>query len=167
MGLQEGMGSEADEFHGKGRIRVPKDKHPKERDVVGFRSIQNAKPLHPVCLPEFQPFMELFHGNIKTVTELLNGTKTGEVFPQDKKDKEQTVAGIGDNDIRKDGMGMPTAVAEYPHDTEVIFLFAAGAKVNDGSAVIIVDMAVSGAPTYRTGLQFRLKQFHVGVKKRF
>ena len=39
--------------------------------------------------------------------------------------------------------------------------------VNDGSAVIIVDMAVSGAPTYRTGLQFRLKQFHVGVKKRF
>lgn len=45
MGLQEGMGSEPDEIHGKSRIRVLQDKLPEESSVAGFRSIQHAKPL--------------------------------------------------------------------------------------------------------------------------
>ena len=161
------MGSKADKFHGKGRIRIQQDKLPEEGCITGFRSIQHAKPLLPVRFPENQPFVELLRGNIKTFTELFDGTKTGAVFPQNKKDKEQAVAGIRDNDIWKDGMGMLTAVAEYPHDTEVIFLLSAGTEVNDRSAVVIVDMAVSGATTDGTGFQFGLKLLHVGVKKRF
>lgn len=93
--------------------------------------------------------------------------KPGEVFAQDKEDEEQAVAGIGDNDIGKDGMGMLTAVTEYTHDAEILHLLSSGFKVNDGSAVIIVDMAVSSASTDGTGLQSGLKLLHVGVKKRF
>lgn len=111
--------------------------------------------------------MELLQGDIKVLTEMLDGMKPRKVFTQDKEDEEQTVAGIGDDDIRKDGMGMHTAVAEYTHDAEILFLLSAGSEVNDGSAIIIVDMTVSGTSTDGTGLEFRLKLFHVGVKKRF
>ena len=64
-------------------------------------------------------------------------------------------------------MGMFTAVTEYTHDAEILFLLSAGSKVNDRSAIVIVDMAVSGASTDGTGLQLGLKLLHVGVKKRF
>ena len=40
-------------------------------------------------------------------------------------------------------------------------------EINDRSAVVVVDMAVSGAPTDGTGLRFRLKMLHVGIKKKF
>lgn len=59
------------------------------------------------------------------------------------------------------------AVTEYTHDAEILLLLSSSFKVNDGSAIIIVDMAVSGASTDGTGLQLWLKQPHVGVKKRF
>ena len=93
--------------------------------------------------------------------------ESGEVFPQDKEDEEQAVAGIRDNDIRKDSMGMFTAFAEYTHDAEILFLLSAGQEVNDGSAIITVDVTVSGTSTDGTCFQLGLKLLHVGVKKRF
>lgn len=111
--------------------------------------------------------MKLLLRDIKAFAELFDGMESGKVFAQDKEDKEQTVAGIRDNDIRKDGMGMLTAVTEYTHDAEMLLMLSSGFKVNDGSAVIIVDMAVSGASADGTGLQLWLKLPHIGVKKRF
>lgn len=46
------------------------------------------------------------------------------------------------------------------------FLLSAEDKVDDGAAVVIMDMAVTGTPTGGTGLQFRPKQSHVGIKQR-
>ena len=40
-------------------------------------------------------------------------------IPQKTQDEEQAVAGIRDNDIRKNGVGMLAAVTENPHHTEV------------------------------------------------
>ena len=111
--------------------------------------------------------MELLFRDIKALTELFDSMNPGEVFPQDTKDEKQTVAGIRDNDIRKDGMGMFTAFAEYTRDAEMLFLLSARQEVNDGSAIIIVDMAVSGTSTDRTCLQLGLKMLHVGVKEKF
>ena len=111
--------------------------------------------------------MELLLREIKAFAELFDGMESGKVFAQAEEDKEQAVGGIGDNDIRKDGMGMITAVTEYTHDAEILFLLSSGIKVNDGSAVVIVDMAVSGASTDGTGLQLRPELPHVGIKKRF
>ena len=111
--------------------------------------------------------MELFFRDIKALTELFDGMKPRKVLPQDKEYEEETVARIGNDDIRKDSMGVFTAVTEYAHDAEILFLFSARQEVNDGSAIIIVDVAVSGTSTDGTCFQLGLKLLHVGVKKRF
>ena len=52
-------------------------------------------------------------------TELFDGKTTCKILPKKAQDEEQAVAGIRDNDIRKNGMGMFAAVTENPHHTEV------------------------------------------------
>lgn len=111
--------------------------------------------------------MELFFRNIKTLTELFNGMKPCKVPAQNSEYEEQTVAGIRDNDIRKDGMGMLAAITEHTHDADTFFQLFTVLEVGDGSAVVIVDMAVSGAATDGTCFQPELKLLHVGVEKRF
>ena len=64
-------------------------------------------------------------------------------------------------------MGMPAAVTEYPENAEIRFFLPAGFEINDGSAVVVMDVAVSGAPADGTGLQTGLEQRHIGIKKKF
>ena len=113
------------------------------------------------------PFEKLVLGDPISFAELFNGVKTCKVFPEDAQDKEQTVAGVRDDDIRKDGMCMVTAVTEDSEHTKIRFLLCAGPKVDDGSAIVVMDVAVSGTPADGTGLQTGLKPRHVGIKKRF
>ena len=40
-------------------------------------------------------------------------------------------------------------------------------EVDDGAAIVIVDVTVTGASTDGTGLKVGLKHSHVGIKKRF
>lgn len=82
-------------------------------------------------------------------------------------DEEQSVAGVRDDNVKENCMRMFTAIAEYPGNIEIGFLLSAGAKVNDGPAVVVMDVAGPGAPTDGTGLPFRFKLRHVGVQKRF
>ena len=113
------------------------------------------------------PFEKLVLGDSISFAELFNGGKSGKVFPEDAQDKEQAVAGVRDDDIGKDGMCMVTAVTEDPEDAEIRFFLSAGLEVDDGSAVVVMDVAVSGASADGTGLKFGLKFSHVGIKKRF
>ena len=113
------------------------------------------------------PFEKLVLGDFKSFAELFDGVKSCKEFPEDAQDKEQTVAGVRDDDIRKDGMCMVAAVTEDPEHTKIRFLLCAGLEVNDGSAVVVMDVAVSGASADGTGLKFGLKFSHVGIKKRF
>ena len=113
------------------------------------------------------PFEKLVLGDSISFAELFNGGKSGKVFPEDAQDKEQAVAGVRDDDIGKDGMCMAAAVTEDPEDAEIRFLFCAGDEIYNGSAVVVMDMAVSGASADGTGLKFGLKPRHVGIKKRF
>ena len=113
------------------------------------------------------PFEKLVLGDSISFAELFNGGKSGKVFPEDAQDKEQAVAGVRNDDIRKDGMCMVTAVTEDPEDAEIRFLFCAGDEIYNGSAVVVMDVAVSGAPADGTGLQTGLEQRHIGIKKRF
>ena len=62
---------------------------------------------------------------------------------------------------------MFTAFAEYTHDAEISFLPSAVSKVDDGSAVVIVDMAVSGASADGTCFKRWLKLRLVGVEEKF
>ena len=90
-----------------------------------------------------------------------------EIFTKDAEDKEQTVGGIRDDDVRENGMCMLTAVTKYPEDTQTGLILSAGFVVNDGSAIIIVDVTVSGTSTDGTCFQLGLKLLHVGVKEKF
>ena len=88
-------------------------------------------------------------------------------IPQKTQDEEQAVAGIRNNDIRKNGVGMLAAVAENPHHTDVgLFPFTC-LEVDDGAAIVVVDVTVPGASADGTGLKKWLKLSHVGIKKRF
>ena len=113
------------------------------------------------------PFEKLVLGDSISFAELFDGVKTCKVFPEDAQDKEQAVAGVRDDDIGKNGMCMVTAVTEDPEDAEIRFFLSAGLEVDDGSAVVVMDVAVSGASTDGTGLKVGLKLSHVGIKKRF
>lgn len=60
---------------------------------------------------------------------------TGKVLSQKVQNKEQTIAGIRDNDIRKDGMGMFAAVTEDAHHTKVRFFLISRQEVDDRAPV--------------------------------
>ena len=64
-------------------------------------------------------------------------------------------------------MSVPAAVTEYPEDAQLRLFLSAGLKINDGSAVVVMDVAVSGTCAYGTGFPFGQELLHVGVKKRF
>ena len=69
--------------------------------------------------------------------------------------------------IRKNGVGMLTAVTENPHHTKVGLFSPTCLEVNDGAAIVVVDVTVTGASADGTGFKVGLKLSHVGIKKRF
>lgn len=62
---------------------------------------------------------------------------------------------------------MIAAVTVNPHDAELIFHRMSVSEINDGSAVIIVDVTVSGGSTDGAGLLLWLKLSHVSLKEIF
>ena len=118
-------------------------------------------------MPQGKPLIELLDGDLISFTELFNSKTTCKVLPKKAQNEEQAVAGIRDNDIRKNGMGMLTAVTENPHHTKVGLFSLACLEINDGAAIVVVDVTVTGASTDGTGLKVGLKLSHVGIKKRF
>ena len=86
------------------------------------------------------------------------------VLAEDVEDEKQAVAGIRDDKIRQDGVGMSAAFTEYPEDTEFLFCFLSCFEVNDRTSIVTVDMAVPGTSTDGTGFQMWLKTLHIGIK---
>ncbi len=87
--------------------------------------------------------------------------------PRRRRNEEQAVAGIRDNDIRKNGVGMFTAVTENSHHTKVGLFSLTCLEVKDGAAIVVVDVTVTGASADGTGFKVGLKHSHIGIKKRF
>ena len=98
---------------------------------------------------------------------MLTGVKTGKVLGKDTQDKEETVGGIGDDNIRENSVGMLTTIAENPKDAKAGLFLSARNEINNGTAVIVMDMAVAGASTDRAGFEMWLKKSQVGIKNRF
>ena len=117
--------------------------------------------------PQGKPLIKLVLWDFISFTELFDGKTTSKVLSQKAQNEEQAVAGIRDNDIRKNGVGMLTAVTENPHHTKVgLFPFTCQ-EVNDGAGIVVVDVTVTCASTDGTGFKVGLKLSHVGIKKRF
>lgn len=167
MGLEEGIGRGTDEFHGKIRVSFLLIEVLPKQDAVSLGVSQHTKPALFVGLPQFKPFVKQVLRNAEALTELFYGAKACKVLPQKTQNKEQTETGVRDDDIWKNRMSVFTAVAEDSENAEICFSPLPGIKVNDGTPVIVMDMAVSGAVADRTGLQFRAKLRHKGVKEKF
>lgn len=112
-----------------------------------------------MMLPDFRKYI------LPLVTQIC--AEACEILAEKAQNKEQTETGIRDHDIRKDGVGVLTAVAEDAHYAETVVGPDSGAEVNQGAVIVVVDVAVTGASTEGTGFEMGLKFRHVGIKKRF
>lgn len=161
------MGQPEEKCHGKGGVAAGSCKCFEKRMLRRGSIIQDTEPLVLVGFEEGDPFIKLVQGNAKPFAQPFVGVKTGKVFSKDAQYKEDAEGGIRYDDIREYGVCMPAAVTEEPEDTQTVFLAPAAYKVDDGTVIIVVDMAVPGAATDGAGLQIRLEQFHVGIKDKF
>lgn len=167
MGLEEGIGRGTDEFHGKIRVSFLFIKLLPKRGTGSLGVSQHTEPALFVGAPKFKLFVKQVLRNTEAFTELLYGAKVCKVLPQKTQNKEQAEAGVRDDDIGKNCMSVFTAVTEDSENAEICFRPLLGIKVNDGTPVIIMDMAVSGAVADGAGLQFRSELSHKGVKEKF
>lgn len=164
VGLQEGTGSEPDEFLRECGVEVVPDKLLQKSQIGNISIAEDTKPFCFARMPESQPLIELFPGNEEAFTKTLHRMETCEALPENPKNKEKAVAGIRDNKIRQDGMGMLTAVAIDPENAEVIFRRRTLTKVDYMAPIVVMDTAVSLGTTDRAGLQFGAKANHEGIK---
>lgn len=166
MGLEEGVGRGTDEFHGKIRVSFLFIKLLPKRDTGSLGISQNTKPALLVGAPKFKPFVKQVLRNAEAFTELLYGAKVCKVLPQKTQNKEQAEAGVRDDDIGKNCVSVLTTITEDSEDAEICFGLLPGIKVNDGTPVVVMDMAIPSAVTDGTGLQFRAELCHKGVKEK-
>ena len=87
-----------------------------------------------------------------------------EILRQDTEQEEQAVAGVGDDEIREDGMGM-AAVTDEAHDAEAVADWGAAHEIDQGTVIIGMDTAVPLCTTAWAGLQFRAESGHEGIKQ--
>ncbi len=131
-----------------------------ERTVVCFHGSQLSKPKIFMMLPERKPSAELISAYQVFITDLFSREMMAEMISQNTEDKEETVLGVRNNDIRQDGMGVSAAAASDTHDghffpdNRVIPVFS------DISFVISKDSAVAAGTAAGTGFQFRAVLVH-------
>ncbi|KAI4450499.1 hypothetical protein C823_005036 [Eubacterium plexicaudatum ASF492] len=89
--------------------------------------------------------------------------KVQEILCQDTEDEEQAVAGIGDDEIREDGMGMAAGTDEAK-DAEAVSDRGAVYEIHQGTVIIGMDLAAARCPAEGTGLQLGAESNHERLK---
>jgi hypothetical protein len=84
-----------------------------------------------VGFPESEPFVEQLSGNVVDFADLVNGTKSGEMFTQDTQDKQQAVSGVWDYDVGKNGMRVTATFTGDSEDAQIRFFPVPAGKVGD------------------------------------
>lgn len=120
-----------------------------------------------MLLKELLPFIKLVSGDAEPFTEALQGRNVQEGLCQYAKDKEKAIAGIRDDHVREDRMGMSTALAGQTEDSNFCSDGNPADKVNDPAPIIGMNLAIERGATDRTGLLFRAECIHVGIKQNF
>ncbi len=78
----------------------------------------------------------------------------------------EAVTGVGDDEIREDGMGMATGTDEA-HDAEAVADWDAAHEVGQGAVIIGMDCTGAFRPAAGTGLKFGTEVVHKGIKQGF
>ncbi len=114
-----------------------------------------------------EPMVKLVLRDLETFEDPFQGGAFLESFRKDTEDKEKAIAKVRDNQIRKDGMGMPTAFADQPEDGHFRSNRGAMDKVNDMTQVVGMDLAVAGGSAGGACFLIRTERVHEGIKEKF
>ncbi len=114
--------------------------------------------------PQGKPFVESLGRNVKAFADMLNSMKMSKELGKDTEHEEQAIAGIRNDNVWQNSMCMLAVVTEYTHDAEVILDQVTIAKVDDISAVVVMDMASTLRFTDRTGFKLRYELIHECIK---
>ena len=166
MGLEEGLRKTADKGGGEIRIGRLREKGFQEGKTGSLHGGKRTEPflfLHP---EELQPPAQLGKGDGEAFTELLHGGKVQEIFGQDTEDEEQAAAGVRDDEVREDGMGMAAGTDEA-HDAEAVADRCAANEVHQGAAIVGMDCTGALRPAAGTGLQLGTESGHERIKQGF
>ena len=166
MRLEEGLCKTADKGGGEIRIGRLGEKDLQEGKAGSLHGRKHAEPLLLLRLEEIQPAAQLGKGDGEALTESLHGRQTQEILGEDAEDEEQAIAGVRDDEVREDGMGMAAGTDEA-HDAEAVADRDTTYKVDQGTSVIGMDAAGTPGPTAGTGLKFRVESLHKGIKEGF
>ncbi|HBA49024.1 MAG TPA: hypothetical protein DCZ91_14745 [Lachnospiraceae bacterium] len=166
MGLEEGPGKTADKGGGKIRISRLGGQGLQEGKARGFHGGKHAEPFLLLYPEELQPPVQLVKGDGEACAEPFHSGKVQEILRQDTEEEEQTVTGVGDDEIREDGVGM-AAGADETHDAEAVPDRDAVHEVHQGTVIVGMDPAGAFRATAGTGLKFRMEVIHEGIKQGF
>lgn len=166
MGLEKGFLEAADKGGGKIGIVRPCEQGFKESRTRGFHGGKSAKPFFLLCFENLQPAAQLRKGDREAFAELFDRGKAQEILGEDAQDEEQAIAGVWDDQVREDGMGM-TAGTDDTEDTKIMSDNGSGRKVNEGPAVVSMDAAGAFLSAGGTGLKLRAETIHEGIKEFF
>ena len=163
MGLEEGFCKTADKGGSKIRIGGLGEQCLQEGEGRDFHRGKCPEPFFLLHQEEFQKTVQLGKGDGETPAEALYSREVQEILCQDTEDEEQAVAGIGDDEIREDGMGMAAGTDEAK-DAEAVSDRGAIYEIHQGTVIIGMDLAAACCPTEGTGLQLGTESNHERLK---
>ena len=166
MGLEEGLRKAADK--GGGEIRIGGQTHQglQEREGSCLHGQEYAQPFLLLRPEEGQPPAQLRKADGETPAECLYGRQAQEILRQDTEEEEQAIAGVWDDEVREDGMGMAAGTDEA-QDAEAVADRNAAYEIHQGAVIIGMDPALPLCTTAGTGLQLRAESVHEGIKQGF
>lgn len=159
MGLEKRFCKPAHEAGSKRGVTGGKDQIFQKREIGSLQGRKHAEPFIFLCMPKAEPAVELVPCDGKAFEDTLNGAESGKIFSKDAENEEEAIPGIRNDEIRKDGVGMPagadkTQDADFVPDGRTIY------EINQGTLVIGVDLTGTFCPAERTCPQFRMESVH-------
>lgn len=166
MGLEEGFRKTADKGGSEIRIARCHEQGLQERKAGSFQGSEQSQPLLLLHLVQPQKTAELPGGDGEAFAELFHGKAVKEILRKDTEDKEQTIAGVRDDEVWEDGMGM-AAGTNQAQDAKVVADGGAVYEVDQVTAVVGMNPAGAFCPTAGAGLEFGAEPGHEGIKQGF
>lgn len=164
MGLEEGERKFTDETSREFRIICLLSDLLHKITVCGLPGAEPPEPERLMPAPQGEPPEELFPADTVLFTGFFDRQAADEMAGQRAENEKDTMAGVGDDDIRQDGVGVPAAGAPDTHDVYFFPDDSAVPEFSDAALIITMDPAVSACATVRAGVQFRPVFIHIRLE---
>lgn len=117
MGLEKRFCKPAHEAGSERGIAGGKDQIFQKREIRSLHRRKQAEPFILLGMPKVEPAVELVPCDRKAFEDAFYCTESGKMLCKDAENEEQAIPGIRNDEVRKDGVGMP-AGADKTQDTD-------------------------------------------------